>query len=287
MHPYPFAYHRATSVDEAIALLASNGESKLLAGGQSLLPVMKLRLAQPGALIDISEIDELRGARVAGDTLVIGALTRHHNLETDPLIVEHAPLLAEMAHVVGDQQVRNRGTIGGAIAHADPAADYPAGVLALDATLVIQGPDGSREVPVAEFFQGFMTTVLEPLDVLTAIMVPIARPGTGASYQKLANPASGYAIAGIAAVVEQAADGSIGAIRVGITGVGDVAYRATAVEEALTGQQPTDEAITDAATHATDGVEPLDDVQAPASYRARVAANLTRRAIKTALERAG
>jgi carbon-monoxide dehydrogenase medium subunit len=286
MHPYPFAYHRATSVDEAISLLASDGESKLLAGGQSLLPVMKLRLAQPGTLIDISEIDELRGARLEGDALVIGALTRHHDLETDPLIAEHAPLLAEMAHVVGDQQVRNRGTIGGAIAHADPAADYPAGVLALEATLVVQGPNGSREIPIAEFFQGFMTTTLESNEVLTAIKVPVAKPGTGASYEKLANPASGYAIAGIAAVVEKAADGTIGAIRVGITGVGDVAYRATAVEEALAGQQPADDAIKAAAAHAADGVEPLDDVQAPASYRAKVAANLTRRAIKTALARA-
>ena len=285
MYPYPFAYRRASSVDEALALLTANEESKLLAGGQSLLPVMKLRLAQPGALIDISEIAELRGVRVEADRLVIGALTRHHDLETDPLIARHAPLLAEIAHVVGDQQVRNRGTIGGAIAHADPAADYPAGVLALDATVIVQGPDGSREIPIGEFFLGFMTTVLEPNEIVTAISVPVAQPGIGTSYQKLANPASGYAIAGIAVVVGKAADGSIGTIRVGITGVGDVAYRATAVEEALTGQQPTEEAVKAAAAHAADGIEPLDDVQAPASYRAKVAGNLTRRAILTALER--
>jgi aerobic carbon-monoxide dehydrogenase medium subunit len=287
MHPYPFAYHRATSVDDALSLLASEEEGKLLAGGQSLLPVMKLRLAQPGTLIDISEIAELRGARVDGDTLVIGALTTHHDLETDLLIAEHAPLLAEIARVVGDQQVRNRGTLGGAIAHADPAADYPAGVLALDATIVAQGPNGEREIPIAAFFQGFMTTAIEPNELLTAIRIPRARPGTGVSYQKLANPASGYAVAGIAAVVEKAADGTIGAVRVGITGVGDVAYRATSVEEALAGQQPDEELITSASAHAADGVEPLDDLHAPAAYRARVAGNLTRRAITTALERAG
>jgi len=286
MHPYPFAYHRATSVAEALSLLASEDEGKLLAGGQSLLPVMKLRLAQPGALIDISEISELRGARVEGDTLVIGALTTHHELETDPVIAEHAPLLAEIARVVGDMQVRNRGTLGGAIAHADPAADYPAGVLALDATVVAQGPDGSREVPIGEFFQGFMTTALDPGEIITAIRVPLAKPGTGVSYQKLANPASGYAIAGIAAVVEKAVDGTIGALRLGITGVGDIAYRATAVEEALAGQQPTEEAVKAAAANAVDGIEPLDDLHAPAAYRAKVARNLARRAIITAVERA-
>ena len=286
MHPYPFAYHRATSVAEALSLLASEDEGKLLAGGQSLLPVMKLRLAQPGALIDISEISELRGARVEGDTLVIGALTTHHELETDPVIAEHAPLLAEIARVVGDMQVRNRGTLGGGIGVGDGAADYPAGVLALDATVVAQGPDGSREVPIGEFFQGFMTTALDPGEIITAIRVPLAKPGTGVSYQKLANPASGYAIAGIAAVVEKAADGTIGALRLGITGVGDIAYRATAVEEALAGQQPTEEAVKAATANAIDGIEPLDDLHAPAAYRAKVARNLARRAIITAVERA-
>jgi aerobic carbon-monoxide dehydrogenase medium subunit len=286
MYPYPFAYRRATSIDEALSLLVTEEEGKLLAGGQSLLPVMKLRLAQPGTLIDISEIAELRGARVDGDSLVIGALTTHHQLETDPLVAEHAPLLAEMARVVGDQQVRNRGTLGGAIAHADPAADYPAGVLALDATIVAQGPNGERQIPVSEFFQGFLTTTLAPDELLTAIRIPLAKPGTGVSYQKLANPASGYAIAGIAAVVERAGDGTIGALRLGITGVGDVAYRATAVEEALVGQQPTEDAIKAATAKAADGIDPLDDVQAPAAYRAKVAGNLARRAITTALERA-
>ncbi|HEV2073995.1 MAG TPA: xanthine dehydrogenase family protein subunit M [Thermomicrobiales bacterium] len=286
MHPYPFAYRRASTVNEALALLASEEEPKLLAGGQSLLPVMKLRLAQPGTLIDISEIADLRGVRLDGDTLVIGALTTHHDLETDPLIATHAPLLAEAARVVGDQQVRNRGTIGGVLAHADPAADYPAGVLALEATVTATGPNGEREIPVTGFFQGFMTSALAENELLTSIRIPILDGARGTSYQKLANPASGYAIVGVAAVVTLTADGSVGSLKLGLTGVGDVAYRATAVEEALAGQQPTAEAVKEAASHAVDGIEPLGDLHAPAAYRGKVARNLSRRAIMIAVERA-
>lgn len=286
MHPYPFAYRRATSVAEALQFLGSEQDPKLLAGGQSLLPVMKLRLAQPGTLIDISEIADLRGVRVEGETLVIGALTTHHDLEMDPLIQEHAPLLAEIARSVGDQQVRNRGTIGGVLAHGDPAADYPAGVLALDATIVATGPDGEREIPVVEHFLGFMTTAIAENELLTAIRIPIAQGQTGANYQKLANPASGYAIVGVAAVVTKAADGTIGSLKLGLTGVGDVAYRATGVEAALTGQQPTDEVIRTATAQAVEGIEPLADLHAPAAYRVKVARNLSRRAIMTALQRA-
>jgi carbon-monoxide dehydrogenase medium subunit len=283
MHPYPFAYRRASSVAEALQFLSSEDEPKLLAGGQSLLPVMKLRFAQPGTLIDISEISDLRGVRVEGDALVIGALTTHHDLETDPLVAEHAPLLKEIARVIGDQQVRNRGTLGGVLAHGDPAADYPAGVLALDATIVAQGPDGERQIPVIEFFQGFMTTALAENELLTAIRIPLAQGPTGVNYQKLANPASGYAIVGIAAVVTKAADGTIGSLKLGLTGVGEVAYRATAVEEALVGQLPTEPAIRSAVAAAVDGIDPLDDLHAPATYRAKVACNLAGRAIMTAL----
>jgi carbon-monoxide dehydrogenase medium subunit len=286
MHPYPFAYRRASSVAEALQFLSSEDEPKLLAGGQSLLPVMKLRFAQPGTLIDISEISDLRGVRVDGDALVIGALTTHHDLETDPLVAEHAPLLKEIARVIGDQQVRNRGTLGGVLAHGDPAADYPAGVLALDATIVAQGPDGERQIPVMEFFQGFMTTALAENELLTAIRIPLAQGPTGVNYQKLANPASGYAIVGIAAVVTKAADGTIGSLKLGLTGVGEVAYRATAVEEALVGQLPTEPAIRSAVAAAVDGIDPLDDLHAPATYRAKVACNLAGRAITTALSKA-
>lgn len=286
MHTYPFAYRRADSVDAALQLLASEEDPKLLAGGQSLLPVMKLRLAQPGTLIDISEVKELRGIRVDGGTLVIGSLATHYDLEHDPLVAEHAPLLKEMAHVVGDQQVRNRGTLGGVLAHADPAGDYPAGILALDATIVARGADGQREIPVAEFFQGFMTTALGPNEILTEIRIPIAGGPTGVNYQKLQNPASGYAIVGAAAVVTKDGNGSLSRVRLGMTGVSDAAYRASAVEQALTGRQLTDEALKAATEQALDGVEPLDDLHAPAAYRARVAKNLAYRALKTAAERA-
>lgn len=283
MHPYPFAYHRATSVEEALELLSTAEEAKLLAGGQSLLPVLKLRLAQPGALIDISEIAALRGARVEGESLVIGALTTHHDLATDPLVAEHAPLLAQIAHVVGDQQVRNRGTFGGVLAHADPAGDYPAGVLALEATVVAQGPDGTREIPINEFFIGFMTTALHEHEIVTEIRIPLAPSGTGVNYQKLANPASGYATVGVAAVVTTADDGSISSLKLGLTGVGDMAYRATAVEEALAGSMPNKEAVKTATAKAVDGIDVLDDLHAPSAYRSKVACNLARRAITTAL----
>lgn len=284
MHPYPFAYRRAASVDEALQLLASEDDPKLLAGGQSLLPVLKLRFAQPGTLIDISEIAALRGVSVDGDTLTIGALTTHHDLESDPLVAKHAPVLLEAAHVIGDQQVRNRGTIGGALVHADPAADYPAGVLALDVTIVARGPNGEREIPISEFFQDFMTTALEPNELVTAIRMPVPQESTGSNYQKLANPASGYAIVGIAAVVTKAGDGSIASLRLGLTGVGEMPYRATAVEEALVGQEPTDDAIRAAVRKAVEGIEPLGDLHAPADYRRKVACNLTRRAIINALD---
>lgn len=286
MHPYPFAYRRADSVDAALQLLATEEDPKLLAGGQSLLPVMKLRFAQPGTLIDISEVAELRGIRMDGNALVIGALATHYDLEHDPLVAEHAPLLSEMAHVVGDQQVRNRGTLGGVLAHADPAGDYPAGILALEATIVARGASGQREIPIAEFFQGFMTTTLEPNEILTEVRIPLATGRTGVNYQKLPNPASGYAIVGAAAVVTMNDDGTIATARLGMTGVGDVAYRATGVEEALAGGQATDDAIRAAAARATDGIEPLDDLHAPAAYREKVARNLAYRALTTAARRA-
>ncbi|HEV2065857.1 MAG TPA: xanthine dehydrogenase family protein subunit M [Thermomicrobiales bacterium] len=287
MHPYPFEYHRAASVDEALTLLTEHGDDgKLLAGGHSLLPVMKLRLAQPAHLIDISAIRDLQGIRVNGDVVEIGALTTHHMIAIDATLKEHLGLLPEIAHVVGDQQVRNRGTIGGTLAHADPAADYPAGVLALNAEIVAVGPSGERVIPVAEFFLGFLTTALEPQEIITAVRFPVLKSGTGFRYEKMANPASGYAIVGVAAVVETAADGTVSDLRVGITGAGDVAYRATGVEDALRGSSLDQAAVRLAAEHAIDGVEVLGDVHAPVEYRGTVTKNLTRRAILTAFERA-
>jgi carbon-monoxide dehydrogenase medium subunit len=287
MHPYPFSYHRPASIDEALAMLNDYGDTgKILAGGHSLLPVMKLRLAQPDHLIDITGLADLTGVRRNGDTVEIGALTTHHQLATDATIAESAGLLAEIAHVVGDQQVRNRGTFGGALAHADPAADYPAGALALNAEVVARGPNGERAIPIDEFFVGFLTTALEPGELLTSVRIPALAPATGARYEKLANPASGYAIVGVAAVITLDEAGAVAAARIGITGAGDVAYRPESVEQALIGIAPVDEAVKQAAETAVDGIELLADIHAPADYRARVTKNLVRRAVLKAAARA-
>lgn len=284
MHPAPFTYHRATTVSDAIALLQQHTDTgKVIAGGHSLLPIMKTRLAQPEHLIDITGIDELRSIAVEGDTVTIGALVTHRELATSAELAESVPLIPEMANLVGDQQVRNLGTIGGALAHADPAADYPAGMLALDVTVMATGPSGELEIPIGEFFQGFLTTALAPDELLTAVRVPVPTASTGSAYEKLANPASGYATVGVAAVVTRGDGGTIEEIRVGITGATDVAYRATGVEDALRGATPDAEAIKAAAAKATDGVQMLADKHAPADYRARVTRNLTRRAIERAL----
>lgn len=288
MHPYPFSYHRPSSIDDALAMLGQFGDTgKVLAGGHSLLPVMKLRLAQPEHLIDITGLADLVGVRLEGDVVSIGALTTHHQLEMDAILATSAGLLPEIAHVVGDQQVRNRGTLGGALAHADPAADYPAGVLALDAEIVARGPNGERTIPVDEFFVGFLTTALEPEELLTMIRVPALATSTGYRYEKLQNPASGYAIVGVAAVITLAADGKVSAARIGITGAGEVAYRPTSVENALIGTMPSTDSVEAVAGSAIDGIELLADIHAPADYRARVTKNLVRRAVLKAVERAG
>lgn len=284
MFPAPFTYHRATSVSEALSLLQQHADTgKVLAGGHSLLPIMKLRLAQPEHIIDISGIDELRSISFGADSVTIGALVTHRALATNNELAEAVPLIQQMARVVGDQQVRNLGTIGGALAHADPAADYPAGMLALDVTVLATGPNGDREIPIVEFFQGFLTTALEPDELLTGIRIPTLPAGAGSAYEKLPNPASGYATVGVAAVAVKADDGSIADLRVGITGASDVAWRATVVEEALKGTSPDEAAIKAAAAQATDGVEMLDDKHGPADYRARVTRNLVRRAIARAI----
>ncbi len=202
MNPSQFAYERAGSVDEAIALLQEHGDgAKLIAGGHSLLPIMKLRLAEPETLIDIGRIPELRGVRRDDGEIAIGALTTHHQIATDAQIRSAVPLLADTAARVGDRQVRNRGTIGGALAHADAAADYPAAILALDATIVARGPQGERRIPAREFFLDFLTTALQPDEVLTEVRASVPAEGHGWSYQKLANQASGYAIVGVGVIV--------------------------------------------------------------------------------------
>lgn len=287
MYPAPFQFHRAASVEDAIGLLQTYGDdAKLIAGGHSLLPVMKLRLAAPEHLIDISRIDSLRGVTDAGDHLVIGAMTTHQAIARDDLIRAHVPVLAETADLVGDRQVRNRGTIGGALAHADAAADYPAAILALEAELVATGPNGTRTIPAGEFFLDLLTTALEPNEVLTEIRIPKLPGRTGAIYQKLANQASGYAVAGVAAVITLGDDGTVASARIGVTGTGVSATRASAAEAALTGKAPDEATIKAAADLADQGIDPLSDLSASAEYRLAVTKGLARRAITKAVERA-
>ena len=291
MNPAPFTYHKPASVAEAVALLTQYDDegAKLIAGGHSLLPVMKLRLAEPAHLIDLGGAgdDVLRAVTLDGDTLRVGALVTHRTLERDATIRRSAPLLAEMARHVGDQQVRSRGTLGGTVAHADPAADYPAGLLVMDATVVAQGTDGTREIAIDAFFLGLLTTALSPDEIITEIRFPVAPAGTGVSYQKVANQASGYAVVGVAAQVTRGADGTATDVRVGVTGATDRAFRASGVEAALAGKAIDDAGVTAALDGVTDGIDFLEDISASATYRQRLVRGLVKRAVLEAASRAG
>ena len=280
MYPANFDYKRPATLDEAIALLTTHGdEAKLLAGGHSLIPAMKLRLARPGVIVDIGRIASLSYVRDAGGAIAIGATATHQEIESSSLLREKSPLLAETASHIGDVQVRNRGTIGGSLAHADPAADYPAAILALDAEIDLVGPRGKRTVKAPTCFVDLLQTAIGPDEILTEIRVGLTAKTV--AYEKTEQKASGFALAGVAAVV--GADG----IRIGITGVAATAYRAVAVEQALAAQRsPGAAAIAAAAAHAADGVEPLGDIHASPDFRAHLAEVNTRRAIERALSRA-
>lgn len=269
MIPAAFEYERASSVDEAVSLLARHGDdAKLLAGGHSLLPLMKLRLAAPAVIVDIGRLRELSYVRDQGDAIAVGALTRHRDLEIDELVAAHAPLLGHVAGQVGDPQVRHRGTIGGSIAHGDPASDLPAAALALGASFKVVGPEGERTIPANEFFQGFLETALRPDEVLTEIVVPKA---TGArwSFQKFNRRAQDWAIVGVAAV----RNGHTG---VALVNMGVTPLVATAVEEALAGGA----SAAEAASHAADGLDPPADLNASVEYRQHLARVLVRRALE-------
>jgi len=266
--PAAFDYLRVDSVDAAVAALSEHGdEAKLLAGGHSLLPLMKLRLATPGVLVDIGRISELSYVRDAGDHVAIGALTRHFDVQHDAIAVSDAPLLAAVAGRIGDPQVRHRGTIGGSLAHADPASDLPAAVLALGGTLVARGPGGERQIAASDFFTGFLETQLAPDEVLTEVRVPKATQGH--SYQKFTRRAQDWAIVGVAAV---RVDGRVG---VSLVNMAPTPVRAGAVEEALASGA----SATDAAELAAEGLEPTADINATADYRRHLARVLTRRAL--------
>jgi carbon-monoxide dehydrogenase medium subunit len=270
--PAPFEFRNASSVDEALALLAEHGdEAKLLAGGHSLLPMMKLRLARPEVLIDLGPISDLSYIRAEGDELAIGALTRHADVAASDLLRAEVPLLAHSASLVGDPQVRHRGTIGGSLAHADPAADLPMAVLALGATLVIQGPQGLREVAADEFFTGFFDTALAENELLVEIRVP-RTPGVGWGYEKFVRRANDWAIVGVATVGwgHPRVQG-----RVALANMGARPLRATATEQALAAGA----SIEDAAALAAEGTDPVADLHADADYRRHLARVLTARAL--------
>jgi carbon-monoxide dehydrogenase medium subunit len=276
MYPAPFEYHRPATLEEALALLAQHGEdAKLLAGGHSLIPAMKLRLARPRVIVDIGRVDTLRYARERDGMLAIGAMTTHHDLESSALVRQRCPLLAETARHIGDVQVRNKGTIGGSLAHADPAADWPAAMLALDADLEIASRKGRRTVKAGAFFVDLLQTTLAPGEVLCEIRVPVT---TGAvAYEKTDQKASGFALTGVAVAILD------GVARVGVTGVAAVPYRAVAVERALGGGSVhTPEAIGAAAAHAADSVEVLGDIHASPDYRRHLAVMNTKRALTRA-----
>lgn len=284
MIPTAFDYAAPASLNEALSLLSQNPEAKALAGGHSLLPVLKLRLAAPSMLVDLRQIQDLRGVSSHGGGVRIGAMTTYHEImENEDLRRYHA--LYDATSVIGDTQVRNRGTIGGSIAHADPAADLPAVMLALEATVNIAGPNGQRSVPIDEFFVAMLTTALEEGEIITSIDLPAYPSGTGSNYAKFANPASGYAMVGVAARVTLDG-GNAKNVRVALTGAADHAARLTDVEQALEGKPLTAETIAAACQNAGEGLDYLGDIHASAEYRAAMVKVYARRALTKAMERA-
>lgn len=275
-----FDYKKASSVEQAIKLLQEhNGDAKLLAGGHSLIPTMKLRLNSPALLIDVSKIEDLRGIREADGNIVIGAMTTHYEIASSKLVGEKLPMFAEAAKAIGDIQVRNKGTIGGSLAHADPAADWPAAIVASGAKIKIHGPDGARTVDAGDFFTGFYTTAVGENDVLTSIHVPIPAKGSRSTYQKFPQPASRYALVGCA--VQLMMDGNtVSDCRIGFTGVSDAAFRDGNAEAALKGKKLTDESIQAAADACAQGVDIMSDHFASEDYRKHLAGVFLKRALE-------
>ena len=285
MIPPAFDYHAPRTVGEAIALLSSLGDdAKLLAGGHSLLPMMKLRFAQPGALIDINRIPELRGISEAGGVIRIGAMTTENELIASPLLQKHLPLLPEAALLIADPQVRNRGTIGGDIAHGDPGNDHPAIAMALDASFELQGPKGTRQVKAVDFFHGTYMTALAEDEILTAILVAPFAAGTGYAYQKLKRKTGDWATAG-AAVILRMAGGVVSHASIGLTNVAPTALRASAAEAALVGHPLTEATISLAASAVRSICDPAEDLRGDAEYKTAMAAEMTKRAIRAAAAR--
>jgi aerobic carbon-monoxide dehydrogenase medium subunit len=282
MIPAAFDYQAPASLQEAISILEGNDEAKILAGGHSLLPLMKLRLSAPGLLVDLARVPNLSYIEDRGDHVAIGAMTPHVQLEGSDLLRQRAPLLAQTAGLVGDMQVRNRGTLGGSLAHADPAADLPSAVTALHGRLVAVGPNGERTITAEEFFQDIWTTALEPTEIVREIQIPHAGPSTGQNYQKFRVRAADWAIVGAAVSVERQ-DGTIGDATVVLTNVGTTPVRARSVEDALRGGEASADAIRAASEHASDRLAPSPELKASPDYKRHLARVMTRRALEAAL----
>ena len=280
MFPEQFAYHKATSVDHALQLLGENEDAKIIAGGHSLLPAMKLRLAAPSALIDIGQLDELKGISVNGG-VKIGAGVTYREIEDSSELASAVPVMKETANIVGDLQVRSRGTLGGSVAHSDPAADFTAVLLALGASVHAKGPSGEREISTDDLFVDLLTTSLDPNEIITSISLPASAVGAKAAYEKHAHPASGYAVVGVAAVLT-IEGGVCKAAGVAVTGATSKATRLSGVESALVGKKLTAKVIADATANASDGLDVNGDVYASAEYRAHLVNVLAKRAITRA-----
>jgi len=281
MIPISFKYKKANSVDEAIALLTD--EAQILGGGQSLIPTLKLRLNAPGTLVDISKIDSLKGIRDNENSITVGGGATHASIVTDSALAKHAPMMGEAAKEIGDVQIRNVGTIGGSIAHADPAADWPAVLLATDANVVIQGKGGKREVDIDQFFKGFYETALAEGEIITAIRIPKMGSNSHSTYVKFKQPASRFAIVGVAAGIEL--DGEVvKSARIGITGVGEFAYRPMNVEKALIGKPFNGETIESAVANVTEGVEVMSDHYASQKYRTHLVHVYVKRALEKLMD---
>ncbi len=287
MYSAPFEYHAPATLSEAIALLGRYGdEAKVLAGSQSLVPLMKLRLAQPAHVVDLRKVDGLVGVREVQGALLVGALTTHAAMATSELVRSKLPMAAEAASQIGDPQVRNLGTIGGSLAHADPAADWPAVLTALDATVVVAGPRGERTLKVQDLITGPLSTVLENGELLTQVKIPLPPARTAGAYEKLPNPASRFAVVGVAAEVSLDTRNAVQWSRIAITGLAPKVVRAAQVEQALQGKSGDAAAVKAAAARAADGIELRVDLTGSAAYKAQLAAVYTERAVLRAISRA-
>src|SRR5919201_6669601 len=287
MYPAAFDYHAPKNVKEALGLLGKlKDDAKLLAGGHSLIPMMKLRLAQPKHLIDLGRVKGLAGIKEEKGVFVVGAMTTHWEVESNKALKAKVPVVAETAAVIGDPAVRNKGTIGGSLAHADPAADMPATAIALGFEFVVESPKGKRTVKVDDWFKGLMTTAVKDNEVLTTIRIPVWGPGSGACYMKFPHPASRFAIVGVCAAVTLDKSGTCTKAGVGITGAGSVAVRAKGVEAGLVGKRLDAATIEAAAQKAAEGVDVQADLQGSVEYKSHLCRVFARRAIEAAVKRA-